>query len=179
MADEVSETWKFTFRVLAKGEGKGKGGGEGKGGGKPRQGREELRALSRRELEARLEAGRQAWWWRKEARRRRWARVQERRRRLRAEEEQEGAEARAVAAEERSAEAEERAARAEEDANTYYGRAVEWVEAHRRELKRRRAAEAEVAWLREAAAAAAAAGPITIRDSEMDSQTGSQGRFAE
>ena len=132
----------------------------GKGGGR---GEEGLRAVSRAELEGALAAGNNARLWRWQARRRRWAVVQERRRRQRAEEEQEGAEARAVVAEERSAEAEERAARAEEDANTYYGRTVEWAGAHRTELTRRMAAEAEVARLRAAAVvAAAAAGPIIV-----------------
>ena len=134
------------------------------GGGRGEEGAPaEVRAVSRAELERVLAAGAQARAWKAEVVRlrakvvrARWAVVQERRRRELVEEEQEGAEARAVAAEERAAEAEERALR-------YYNSAVEWAGAHRMELEKRRAAEEEVARLREAAVGAAAtAGPILV-----------------
>ena len=163
------QQWQFNFRVVAKGGGKGE---VGKGGGSGEEGerRAQLRATTKRELERLLAAGAEACCWRSEVRRLRakvimvrWALVQESRRRRLAEEEQEGAEARAVAVKESAAEADERAVGWEEQADKYAGRAREWARAHLEEVWRRRAAEEEVAMLRAAAAAAlAAAGPIPL-----------------
>ena len=163
------QQWQFNFRVVAKGGGKGE---VGKGGGSGEEGerRAQLRATTKRELERLLAAGAEACCWRSEVRRLRaklimvrWRLVQESRRRRLAEEEQEGAEARAVAAEERAAEEEERAARWKEKANRYREGAKYWAGAHWEGIGKRRAAEEEVAGLRAAAAAAlAAAGPIPI-----------------
>ena len=132
------QQWRCRFKVVAKGGGRGEEGAPA-----------EVRAVSRAELERVLAAGAQARAWKAEVVRlrakvvrARWAVVQERRRRELAE---------------------ERAAEAEEVARKYYNSAVDWAGAHRMELEKRRAAEEEVARLREAAvAAAAAAGPIPV-----------------
>ena len=139
----------FTFKVVAAGGPRGEPG--------------ELREVTRAELERRLAAGAEVPGLKAKVVRLRWALVKERRRRRLAEEEQEGAEARAVAAEERAAEAEERAVGWEKEADRYAERAREWAGAHLGEVWRRRAAEEEVVLLRAAAAAAlAAAGPIPL-----------------
>ena len=123
----------------------------------------DLRQVTRAELERRLAAGAEVPGLKAKVVRLRWALVKERRRRRLAEDEQEGAEARAVAAEERAAEAEERALGWEKEADRERELARKWVlaqlEANRRFRAAVAAAEAEVARLR---AAAAAAGPILI-----------------
>ena len=141
----------------------------------------ELRQVTREELERRLAAGAEVPGLKAKVVRLRWALVKERRRRRLAEEEQEGAEARAVAAEERAAEAEERALGWEKEADRERELARQWARTHLEADRRLRAAvaaaEAEVARLRAAAAAAAAeaevarlraaavaAGPIQIID---------------
>ena len=129
--------------------GRDEGGRKGEGWDGGEGGRMGFMALSRSELEKVLAAGNRARAWRAEARERRWAVVQERRRRQLAEEAQEGAEARVAAAEERAAEA-------EDDAGKWFRRMGE-------EVRRRRAAEAEVERLRALMrAGAVAGGPIAL-----------------
>ena len=101
-----------------------------------------LRAASRAELERRLAAGAEVPGLKAKVVRLRWALVKERRRRRVAEEEQEGAEARAVAAEERAAEAEKRALGWEEEADRERERAREWARAHLEAERQLRAAAA-------------------------------------
>ena len=143
----MEQTWAFRFRVVAAEDLRGL----------PQL---ELREASRVELERRLAAGAEVPGLKAKVVRLRWALVKERRRRRVAEEEQEGAEARAVAAEERAAEAEERALRWEEEADRERWQAREWARTHLEAARRLRAAaaaaEAEVARLRRVAAAAAA-----------------------
>ena len=120
----------------------------------------DLRQVTRAELVRRLAAGAEVPGLKAKVVRLRWALVKERRRRRLAEDEQEGAEARAVAAEEKAAEAEERALGWEKEADRERESARQWARTQLEAVRRLRAAvaaaEAEVARLRAAAAAAAA-----------------------